>query len=119
MRTECDNGTGHTVLVVADDFRILLLAQAVLAGKGYRVLVASSASNAVELLARNEAPIHSIAIRAGIDGHEEVRSRALRRGAKPWTFRGVADDRSVRLEGIDSGPDWESAASPIANRAHA
>jgi CheY-like chemotaxis protein len=119
MKSECDNRADLTVLVVADDFRILVIAQAVLAGKGYRVLVASSASNAVELLARNQAPIHSVAIRAGIDGHEEVRSRALRRGAKPWTFRGVADGRSIRLEGMVSGPDWESAAGAVANRAHA
>jgi hypothetical protein len=47
MRAECDNGTDHTVLVAADDFRILLLAQAVLAGTGYRVLVASTAPSAV------------------------------------------------------------------------
>jgi CheY-like chemotaxis protein len=76
----------HTVLLVANDFRVLTLAQALLTGKGHRVLLASDARNAVELLTQNHVPIHSVAIRAGIGGHEEVRAMSLRRGARPWTF---------------------------------
>jgi hypothetical protein len=99
----------HTVLLVADDLRILGLARAVLAGKD-RVLVAYDAQNAIRLLDRGRARIHSVGIRAGVGGEEEVRAWSLRRGAKPWTFRGEVSDQSVILEPPDSGADWDSAA---------
>jgi len=106
MKAECE----HTVLVVANDFRVLTLAQALLTGKGHRVLLASDARNAVELLTQNHVPIHSVAIRAGIPGHEEARAMSLSRGARPWTFHCAVNDQSVMLEGLDSGADRESAA---------
>src|ERR1035438_4582966 len=43
MQIKSGKKAQHTVLVVADDRRVLLLAQAVLAGKGHRVLLASDA----------------------------------------------------------------------------
>jgi DNA-binding response OmpR family regulator len=110
VQAECHNGVEHTVLVVANDLRILGLAQAVLASKGHRVLLASDAKSAVQLLTQNQVPIHSVAIRAGMSGHEEVHRYSLRQGAKLWTLHCSVDDRSVRLEGLDSGADWESVA---------
>jgi len=110
METESVAGAKHTVLVVADDCRILTLAEAILIGKGHRVILASDARNAVDLLTQAEGPIHSVAIRAGMSGHEEVHDWSLRRGARPWTFNCGVNDRSVVLEGLDSGADWESAA---------
>lgn len=109
MRTEPGAGALRTVLLVVDDSRILTLAQAVLIGNGHRVVVANDARDAVQFLTENQVPIHSVAIRAGISGYEEVRDWCVRRGAKPWTFHCNVDDRSVRLEGLDSGAAWESA----------
>jgi DNA-binding response OmpR family regulator len=110
MEAEGNNGIEHTVLVVADDLRLLYLVQAVLASKGHRVLLASDAESATQLLSQSRVPIHSVAIRAGLSGHEELYRYCLRRGAKAWTLHCSVDDRSVRLEGLDSGADWESAA---------
>src|SRR5580658_2971744 len=42
---------------------------------------------------------------------EEVQAVSLRRGAASWIFRAEVNDRSVTLEGPDSGPNWESPAS--------
>ena len=103
------SGPERTILVVADDFRVLTLAEAVLQGKGHRVLVAIGAQFAVRLLTRGRVPIHSVAIQADMSGREDVSTCSLRRGAKPWTFRCHTDDRRVVLEGLDSGADWESA----------
>lgn len=99
-----------TVLVVADDLRILALAQAVLARKGNRVLLTNDARDAIQFLTQSQLPIHSVAIQAGITGHAEVRDWSLRRGTKPWAFHCNVDERGIRLEGLDSGADWESAA---------
>src|ERR1022692_3853312 len=52
MEAESGIKAQHTVLVVADDRRVLLLAQAVLARKGHRVLLASDSQRAIELLSR-------------------------------------------------------------------
>jgi DNA-binding response OmpR family regulator len=109
-KTEAGNCAEHTVLVVADDLRVLLLAQAMLTGKGHRVLVARDAENAVQVLKRNSFPVHSVAIRAGMNGYKKVQKWSFRCGAKPWTFRCTVDERSVRLQGLHSGADWESAA---------
>jgi hypothetical protein len=110
MRTESVSRTQRTVLVVADDFRVLALARAVLMGKGHRVLLASDVRSALRLLRQKCGFVHSVAIRAGMVGYEQLRKRSLRLGAAPWTFCCAVDDRSVRLEGPDSGADWESAA---------
>jgi DNA-binding response OmpR family regulator len=110
MKADAGHRADHTVLVVADDHRVLMLAQAILAGKGHQVLVANDARNAVQILKENYRPVHSVAIRAGMSGSEDLQDWSLRRGAKPWTFCCTVDDRSVRLEGLDSGADWESAA---------
>jgi|SRR5579862_217743 len=104
------NGGEQTVLVVADDLRVLLLAQAVLAGKGHRVLLANDAQRAIELLSQKDIPVHSVAIRAAMRGHEEVHNYSLKQGAKPWTLHCTVNEHSVRLEGLDSGAEWESAA---------
>jgi CheY-like chemotaxis protein len=110
MEAESGIKAQHTVLVVADDQGVLLLAQAVLTGKGHRVLLASDAQRAIELLSQKDVPIHSVAIRAAMRGHEEVRNYSLRQGAKPWTVHCDVDDRGIRLEGLESGVEWESAA---------
>ena len=62
------------------------------------------------LLSQKDVPIHSVAIRAAMRGHEEVRNYSLRQGAKPWTVHCDVDARGIRLEGLDSGSGWESAA---------
>jgi len=110
MRTGSEHRRDSAVLVVADDVRILALAQAVLASKGHQVLLAGDARTAEHILTQSQVPVHSVAIRAGIRFYEEVRNWCLRRGAKPWTFHCHADDRGVGLEGLDSGADWESPA---------
>jgi CheY-like chemotaxis protein len=110
MEAESGINAQRTVLVVADDQRVLLLAQAVLAAKGHRVLLACDAQRAIELLSQKDVPIHSVAIRAAMRGHEEVRNYSLREGAKPWIVHCDVDARGIRLEGLDSGAEWESAA---------
>ncbi|MGA3073418.1 MAG: hypothetical protein ABSG56_06980 [Bryobacteraceae bacterium] len=110
MEAESGIKAQHTVLVVADDQGVLLLAQAVLTGKGHRVLLASDAQRAIELLSQKDVPIHSVAIRAAMRGLEEVRNYSLRQGAKPWTVHCDVDDRGIRLKGLESGVEWESAA---------
>jgi hypothetical protein len=62
------------------------------------------------LLSQKDVPIHSVAIRAAMRGHEEVRNYSLRQGAKPWTVHCDVDARGIRLEALDSGSGWESAA---------
>jgi hypothetical protein len=74
------------------------------------VLLARDAQRAVRLLTNENIRIHSVAIRAGLSGQEEVEMWSLRCGAKPWTFRSSVNDRSVVLEGLDTGADWESPA---------
>jgi PleD family two-component response regulator len=114
MKREFLGKAQHTVLVVADDFRILALAQTVLAGKGHRVLLAHDTQNAAQILGSNCVHVHSVAVRAGMRGCKELQECALRSGAKPWIFYCAVDDRSIRLKGLDSGADWESAAESLA-----
>src|SRR5579862_5199376 len=97
------NRSEHTVLLVADDFRVLILAQAVLAGKGHRVLVAHEKQFAIFLLKQNHLPLDSVAIQADMDGCDELQGWALKRGARHWTFRCKVNDQSVLLEGLESG----------------
>jgi DNA-binding response OmpR family regulator len=110
MQAQSENPHKSTVLVVAEDLRILALAQAVLARKGNRVLLTNDAQDAVRFLTRSRVPIDSVAIQAGMSRHEEVRNWSLRRGARPWVFHCDSDERGIRLKGLDSGADWESAA---------
>jgi hypothetical protein len=79
-------------------------------GKGHRVLVASDAENAVQVLERNYLRVHSVAIRTGMRGYKKVQDWSYRCGVKPWAFRCTVDDRRVLMEGLDSGADWESVA---------
>lgn len=108
---EPENWGKPAILVVADDLYIRVLAQAILNSKGNRVLLANDAQTAVRFLTESQVPIRSVAIRAGMRGHEEVRDRSLRLGAKPWTFHANVDALCVRVEGLESGAEWESAAS--------
>ncbi len=101
--------TERTVLVVSDDLLILTLAQAVLAGKGYRVLVASDSQCAVRLLRRNR--VHSVAIRAGMRDYQKVQDWSQRKRVSSWAFHGVVEEGRVLLKGLDSGANWESPAS--------
>jgi CRP-like cAMP-binding protein len=110
MEAQRENCVGHTVLVVADDLRIRVLAQGILAAKGERVLLANNAQDALELLTHNESPIDSVAIRAGISGYDDLQALSLRRGAQPCTFHCAVNDQSIQIEGLDSGADWESPA---------
>jgi CheY-like chemotaxis protein len=110
MKAESGKRAEHTVLLVADDPRVRLLAHAALTGKGHRVVVVSDAQGAVRILKLKHLPVHSVAIRAGMSGCEEVQDWSHRRGAKPWTFHCTVNDRRVLLEGLASGADWESAA---------
>ena len=103
----------QTVLVVADDLHILILAQAMLTGKGYNVLVASDAGYATNLLKQCIVPVEYVAIRAGMQGCQEVQDWSRRRGVRSCTFHGTVDERRVRLEGLDSGEDWESALAVV------
>lgn len=84
MRAEYENSAEYAVVVAADDLRILILARAVFTGKGYRVLAVNGACNAVRFLTYNQDPIHSVAIRAGMQPVED-RERPPRQGARPRT----------------------------------
>jgi DNA-binding response OmpR family regulator len=110
MRAGSDKRAGSAVLVVADDARVLALAEATLASKGHIVLVAGDAQAAEHLLAQSQIPVRSVAIRAGISFYEKVRDLCLRRGATAWTFHCRVDDRGISMDGLDSGADWESPA---------
>jgi DNA-binding response OmpR family regulator len=110
MRAGGENRVGSAVLVVADDARILALAEATLASKGHVVLLAGDAQAAEHFLTQSQIPVRSVAIRAGISFYEKVRELSQRVGAKAWTFHCHVDDRGVSMEGLDSGADWESPA---------
>ncbi len=101
MKAGSGNRVAHTVLVVADDLRLLMLAQAILTGKGHLALVANDAQKVVQVLNGNHPPVHSVAIRAGMRGYAELQDWSFRRGAKPWTLCCAVDDRSVQLEGMN------------------
>lgn len=107
--------TARTVLVVSDDLLILVLAQAVLTSKGYRVLVANDARSAVRVLRRRR--VHSVAIRAGMREHQKVRDWSQRKRVHSWTFHGVAEEGRVLLKGLESGADWDSPAAGLTDPA--
>lgn len=98
-----DRREGQTVLVVADDPDILILVQAALAGKGYRVLVANGAQSAVRLLKLKHIAVHSVGICAGMRGCEQVQKWSLRRRARPWPMFGSVKDGIIRLKGLELG----------------
>jgi DNA-binding response OmpR family regulator len=108
---ERENSVKPAILVVADDLYIRVLAQAILSSKGHRVLLANDAQTAARLLTESQVPIRSVAVRVGMPGLELVRDRSLWLGARPWTFHANVDELCVRVEGLESGADWESAAS--------
>ena len=113
MRAQPRKGRKHTVLVVADDVRILCLAEAALERTGHRVLVARDARSAEQLLARRRVRIDSVAIGASIGGHQDVQAASLRRGAVPWVLQCEVTDHSVQVKGLDTGDNWESAAPQL------
>ena len=102
-----DRRGGQTLLVVADDPDILVLAQAVLKGKGYRVLVASGVHSAKRLLKARHIRIHSLAVHADMSGCEDIENWCLRRGAKPWFFCASVKDGIVQLKGLEP---WMAAS---------
>ena len=91
---------GPTLLVVADDPNVLVLAQAILSGGRNRVLIANSAQSAVQLLKLTHIHIHSLAIRADMTGWEDVRYWSLRRGLAPWFFCASVQDGVIQLKGL-------------------
>ncbi len=95
-----DRREGQTLLMVADDPDILILAQAAKAGKGYRVLVAHGAQSAVRLLKLKHIAVHSVGIWAGMRGCEQVKNWSLRRRARPWSMSGSVKDGIIRLKGV-------------------
>ena len=101
--------TERIVPVVSDDLLILTLAQAVLTGKGYRVLLAVDSQSAVRLLRRSR--VHSVAIRAGMPDYQKVHDWSQRKRVSSWTFHGIVEEGRVLLKGLDSGANWESPAA--------
>ena len=89
------------MLVVADDLDILLLAEAILAGNGYRVLVAHHTLGAVQLLGLEGIDVHWVGIRAGMNGCEQVHRIAVARGAKPWYFVASVEDGIIHMKGLE------------------
>jgi len=100
-RTEFHNRDGRTVLVVADDPDILILAKAILAGKGHRVLVADHYQDAMRLLGFKSLDVHSVVIRAGMNGCEQVHMRALGRGASPRFFGAFIEEGIIQMRGLE------------------
>jgi len=98
---------GPTLLVVADDPDVLLLAQAILSRKGHPVLIANSAQDAVQLLKLGH--IHSLAIRADMTGWQDVRKWCMRRGVAPWFFCASVQSGAIQIKGM--GP--EAVASDL------
>ena len=111
MDTVPASRSARTVLLVASDFRILILGQAVLRCKGHQVLVASDVQIANLILAQDHVLLDSVAIQADMNGCDQVQDCALKRGARAWTFRARVNDQSVLLEGLESGADWDSCAT--------
>ena len=91
----------QTVLVVADDPDILIVAQATLAGKGYRILVADGQRSALNLLRLTHIKIHSSVIRAGMSGCEQVHKRSFERIAEVSYFNASVEDGIIHLEGLE------------------
>jgi len=104
MKSESRNSNPQTVLVVADDPDILIVTQAILAGRGYRTLVANGKEGAVHVLGLKSVDVHSVAIRAGMNGWGDVQEWSVRRGAKPWFFTASVEDGMIGLKGLDSAP---------------
>jgi len=90
----------QTVLLVADDPDILILAQAFL-GSRYRVLAADDQHGAVRLLGRKDIDVHAVAIRAGMRGSNQVHKLSLERKAKPGFFRASVEDGIVHMRGLE------------------
>jgi hypothetical protein len=111
IHAEPNNCEDPTILVAADDFGVLALAQAILVRKGNRVLLENDLQAAVRFLAERQVPMHSVAIRAGMRGDEELRKQVSETRGQNMDFHASVDAVCVRLVGLDHpGADWKSAA---------
>ena len=86
---------------MAEDPAILILARAVLAGKGYRVLVADCVHSGVRLLDLECMAIHFVIIRHGMSGWEHIRNQVFARGAEPWMFWASVQDGIIQIKGLE------------------
>jgi DNA-binding response OmpR family regulator len=86
-----------TVLVVAADPDMLLIATAVLGGQGYRVLVATDADSAVQVLAPHQFPIAAAVIHTGIGYCKKIELECFRHGVNVHFMSGFVDEGIIRL----------------------
>jgi PAS domain S-box-containing protein len=88
-------GRGETILLVEDDDAVRVAARRVLAGDGYKVLVASNGSEAIDKAQRHGGPIHLLLadmIMPGMSGAELVQKlRPLRPEMRALYISGYSD----------------------------
>jgi DNA-binding response OmpR family regulator len=104
MKSELVERDQGTVLVVADDSDMLGILQPILAGRGYRVLVASGADSAARLLDL-ELGIDSVMIRAGLTDSERIELMCLRRGVGVLFLCGIVEAGVIRLRVPERRPE--------------
>ena len=96
MRSKPLTTDKRTVLVVADDSDMLGILNQILAGRGYRVLLASDATSAAHLF-DIDLGIDSVMIRAGIADSEQIERMSLTRGVGVLFLCGIVEDGVIRL----------------------
>jgi ActR/RegA family two-component response regulator len=92
----------QTLLLVADDYHILITARAVLLGRGYRVLAADSVASAIQLLDLKEIAINFLVIRERMPDWEVLRNYCLACGSPLLSFHGSAEDDVIILRGLEA-----------------
>ena len=107
LRGSAPTNSGETVLLVEDTEAVRTLAQSILEGLGYRVIVASSAEDALEQLERSgERPdlVVSDVIMAGMNGPDLVRELRRRFPSMRALFTsGYSREELGRRSGYETG----------------
>ena len=85
------------VLLVADGLDMLLVARAVLTGRGYRVLLARNAESAVEVLGLRQFPIAAVVIHSAIGYSKNIELACLLHGVNVHFMSGFVEEGIIRL----------------------
>lgn len=99
-----------TVLVVSDDPDMLLIATAVLGGKGYQVRVATDADSAVKILVLRQFPIVASVIDADLKYQDKIELECIWQGVNVHFMSGIVEDGVIRLRLPELGSNGEETA---------